>query len=182
MDRLHFSRRAQRRVRRRRVLSWLAAASIAASLAGLPGPTLGVGLLEDMFARHINREDTVRTSSSTESMLRFRAEVFESRPAPSPSATPVGSPPAPEGSIAEVVYAAAAEFGLDAGYLLAIAECESGLDPSAYNPAGYHGLFQFDSQTWAAYGYGSINDPVAQARTAARLIAAGQSSRWPVCA
>jgi len=52
----------------------------------------------------------------------------------------------------------------------------------AYNAAGYHGLFQFDEQTWAAYGYGDIYDPTAQSRTAARLIAAGESSRWPNCA
>jgi soluble lytic murein transglycosylase-like protein len=90
--------------------------------------------------------------------------------------------PASGGSITEIIYAAAAEFGLSGEYLLSVASCESGLDPQAYNPAGYHGLFQFDQQTWAAYGYGSIYDPVAQARTAARLLAAGQASRWPNCA
>jgi soluble lytic murein transglycosylase-like protein len=80
-----------------------------------------------------------------------------------------------------VIYSAAAEAGLSGGYLLAVANCESGLDPRAYNAAGYYGLFQFDQQTWMSYGYGSIYDPVAQARTAARLLAAGQASRWPNC-
>ena len=89
---------------------------------------------------------------------------------------------APASSIESVIYEAAAEFGLDGSYLVSVAVCESNLDPSAYNPAGYHGLFQFDHTTWGAYGYGSIYDPVAQSRTAARLIAAGQSSRWPNCA
>jgi hypothetical protein len=65
---------------------------------------------------------------------------------------------------------------------LSVADCESTLNPTAYNAAGYHGLFQFDQTTWSAYGYGSIYDPVAQSRTAARLIAAGQQSRWPNCA
>jgi soluble lytic murein transglycosylase-like protein len=88
----------------------------------------------------------------------------------------------PAGSLAEIIYNAASEFGLDGGYLYSVASCESGLNVQAYNGAGYHGLFQFDQSTWSAYGYGSIYDPTAQARTAARLIAAGQSSRWPNCA
>ena len=86
------------------------------------------------------------------------------------------------GSVAEIIETAALEFGIEPGYLISIAECESGSDPSAYNSAGYHGLFQYDDSTWEAYGYGSIWDPVAQARTTAELIAAGQSSRWPNCA
>lgn len=80
-----------------------------------------------------------------------------------------------------IIYEAASEFGVAGDYLLSVAQCESGLDPSAYNQAGYHGLFQFDFQTWGAYGYGSIYDPVAQARTAAELLAAGHASRWPNC-
>lgn len=85
-------------------------------------------------------------------------------------------------SVEEIIYAAGKEFGVDGSYLLSIAACESGLDPRAYNSAGYHGLFQYDESTWGAYGYGSIWDPVAQARTTAKLIDQGQSSRWPNCA
>jgi soluble lytic murein transglycosylase-like protein len=107
--------------------------------------------------------------------MRFRREAFATRPRPTPSAEP-------ETSVSDIIYAAAAEFGIDGAYLLAVAHCESTLNHGAYNPAGYHGLFQFDYTTWAAYGYGSIYDPVAQARTAARLLAAGQASRWPNCA
>jgi hypothetical protein len=91
--------------------------------------------------------------------------------------------PEPEygGSITETIYAAAAEFGVDGHYLLSVAACESDLDPGAVNEVGYYGLFQFDTQTWAAYGYGSIWDPVAQSRTAARLLAVGEADRWPNC-
>ena len=85
-------------------------------------------------------------------------------------------------SIEGIIREAAAEYGLDGDYLVSIAACESGLDPRAYNSAGYHGLFQYDEQTWAAYGKGSIWDPKAQARATAMLIADGQSSRWPNCA
>ena len=90
--------------------------------------------------------------------------------------------PVPSGSITGIIGAAATEFGLDPGYLVSVAQCESGLDPGAVSSAGYYGLFQFDEPTWSAYGYGSIYEPVAQARTAARLLAAGQSDRWPNCA
>ncbi len=109
----------------------------------------------------------------------MKAELHTSRAklAASPSPDPIAAT-----STTGVISAAALEFGLDPAYLISVASCESGLNPTAYNPAGYHGLFQFDQTTWAAYGYGSIYDPTAQARTAARLIAAGQGSRWPNCA
>jgi soluble lytic murein transglycosylase-like protein len=93
--------------------------------------------------------------------------------------------PAPEpepDTVSEIIAAAAAEYGLDAGYLTSVAWCESSLDPGAVSPAGYYGLFQFDETTWAAYGYGSIYDPVAQSRTAARMLASGLSEKWPNCA
>jgi soluble lytic murein transglycosylase-like protein len=125
----------------------------------------------------------IETSESVVGMMRFRGASFRTRPTPTPSPTEepeVYVPPA--GSLASIIYAAAAEFGIDGSYLLSVASCESGLNVQAYSPAGYHGLFQFDQATWAAYGYGSIYDATAQARTAARLIAAGQASRWPNCA
>lgn len=103
-------------------------------------------------------------------------------PSPSPSPSPVPVPAAPAGSLSSVIYNAAAQAGIDGGYLLSIANCESSLNPQAHSSSGYYGLFQFDQSTWAAYGYGSIYDPVAQSQTAARLIAAGQTSRWPNCA
>jgi soluble lytic murein transglycosylase-like protein len=115
--------------------------------------------------------------------MKFRGKTFRTRPDPTPTPEArVEAPPAPAGSVTAIVYDAAAEFGLSGSYLASVAACESGLNPSAANPAGFYGLFQFDSSTWAAEGYGSIYDPVAQARTAARLLAAGHASRWPHCA
>lgn len=135
-------------------------------------------------------------SESVKGMVRFRRRVFDVRPAPErpepevPVVTPESEAatseeietPAPTGSVTEIIYAAATEYGLDGAYLVSVADCESGLDPGAVNSAGYYGLFQFDHQTWAAYGSGSIFDPVAQSRAAASLIAGGQASRWPNCA
>ncbi len=135
-------------------------------------------------------------SESVGGMVRFRRRVFDVRPAPErpePEVTAVTSADdaptteeteaaAPTGSVTEIIYAAAAAHGLDGAYLVSVAECESGLDPGAVNSAGYYGLFQFDEQTWAAYGSGPIFDPAAQAEAAASLIAGGQASRWPNCA
>jgi soluble lytic murein transglycosylase-like protein len=103
-----------------------------------------------------------------------RAEEAEAAPTPAPAQEPQ--------TVSEIIAAAAAEYGIGADYLMSVAWCESSLDPGAVSPAGYYGLFQFDQSTWAAYGYGSIYDPVAQSRTAARMLAAGMSERWPNCA
>jgi hypothetical protein len=104
------------------------------------------------------------------------------QPSPAAVSTPTAVSAAPAGSIAGVVYSAAAGAGISGNYLLSVAQCESNLNPGAYGAGGYYGLFQFDQPTWSAYGYGSIYDPVAQANTAARLIAEGETSRWPNCA
>ena len=85
------------------------------------------------------------------------------------------------GSVEGIIRAAAARHGVDGDYLVSVASCESGLDPHAVNPSGYYGLFQFDQATWGEYGSGSIYDASAQAEAAAGMMAAGMSSRWPVC-
>jgi soluble lytic murein transglycosylase-like protein len=165
--------------------------SILATITGLPGATFALDALERLAAPRPTRAELrgIEASESIASATRFRREVFERRPRHQPGSTSraggegtEGSAPAAGGSIPKIISSAAAEFGLDGGYLLSVATCESGLDPSAVNAVGYYGLFQFDETTWAAYGYGSIYDPIAQARTAARLLAAGQTSRWPNCA
>jgi hypothetical protein len=161
----------------------------------IPGSDAGLRLIEDFVDDRAAASEGPESSESTASLLRFRRSVFRSRPqrqgasevasaeatSTEASADTSAGPGAP-GSIADIVYSAAAEFGISGDYLLSVATCESTLNPWAYNAAGYHGLFQFDHQTWAAYGYGSIYDAVAQARTAARLLAAGHYSRWPNCA
>ncbi len=196
MKRTFFGPRASRRARLKRRLGVSVLATATSLLIGIPaglGPLNALGVFgADSPPTETKPGKGVEASDSHASIVRFRREAFKKRekpvkpePKPTPAETeePVeAAPVAPAGSIEEIIGTAATEFGLDPGYLLGVASCESGLDPSAYNEAGYHGLFQFDEQTWGAYGYGSIWDASAQSRTAARLIAAGEASRWPNCA
>jgi soluble lytic murein transglycosylase-like protein len=189
VNKLSFSRRARRRARRQRVKRIAFALSLLATITGLPGATFALDALGRLATPRPTRAELrgIEASETIASTTRFRREVFDRRPRLEPRSARRGeenqaASPATGRSIQELIHAAAAEFGLDGGYLLSVAGCESGLDPGAVNDVGYYGLFQFDQTTWAAYGYGSIYDPTAQARTAARLLAAGQTSRWPNCA
>ena len=70
--------------------------------------------------------------------------------------------------------------------LAAIAQCESGGDPTAVSPDGrYRGKYQFSRATWR--GVGGTGDPAAapeaeQDRLAALLLRKQGRSAWPVCA
>jgi soluble lytic murein transglycosylase-like protein len=181
VDRLNFGARARRRAKLKRLAPWMWVATIVMMAAGVPGANVGTDVLRRLGGPRAELRG-IETSESAAGLMKFRSGTFETRPAPSPTPTPEPALAAPAGSIAEIVYDAAAEYGISGSYLLSVASCESGLNPSAVNPAGFHGLFQFGTGTWATEGYGSIYDPVAQARTAARMLAAGQASRWPNCA
>jgi hypothetical protein len=187
-------RRARKRRRRRRVAAALGLLSVVTIALRIPGSDAGLRLIEDFVEDNAAAAEGPESTESTASVLRFRRSVFRSRAdqrttsevtsggAATTDIEASAEPAAAPASITEIVYSAAAEFGISGDYLLSVASCESSLDPWAYNAAGYQGLFQFDQQTWAAYGYGWIYDAVAQARTAARLLAAGHSFRWPNCA
>ncbi|MGH2776956.1 MAG: transglycosylase family protein [Actinomycetota bacterium] len=196
MKRTFFGPRASRRQRFKRRLGVSLLATTASLLIGIPagvGPLNALGVFgADAQSTETKPAKGMEASDSHASIVRFRREVFKERerpvkpePQPTPAETEElveAAPVAPAGSIEEIIGTAATEFGLDPAYLIGVASCESELDPGAYNAAGYHGLFQFDEQTWSAYGYGSIWDASAQSRTAARLIAAGEAGRWPNCA
>ena len=192
LDNLRFGatarRNAQRRQRRRRIALAVWALATIAVVAGVPlARTTALGLLERFASgerAQAARGGIVFGGDSDQPFLSDTRTELPSRQTPTPlksnkqSMTPEAYAGKP---VTAIIKMAGAEFGVDGDYLLSIAECESGLDPQAYNSAGYHGLFQYDDSTWSAYGYGSIWDPVAQARTTARLIAQGQASRWPNC-
>lgn len=103
-------------------------------------------------------------------------------PAPTPRPTPAPPPPAPvpsPGTIEAIIYAAATSHGVSYSWMLKIAECESGLNPRAYNPAGpYIGLFQFLPSTFRAHGGTDIYDPVQQSNITADMLAHGQAGAW----
>ena len=67
----------------------------------------------------------------------------------------------------------------------AIAECESGGDPTAVSPDGrYRGKYQFSRETWRSLG--GTGDPAAapeaeQDRLAAELMRRQGPSAWPTC-
>lgn len=92
--------------------------------------------------------------------------------APAPATAPAPSPPPPApGSVSA---------NLDA-----IAQCESGGDPDAYNPAGYYGAFQFALSTW--WSVGMTGDPRdytynQQKFAAIALFNRSGYSPWPACA
>jgi soluble lytic murein transglycosylase-like protein len=176
---------------------WLSVASMGATFFGIPGSSPAFDVLAKLTGyRPSASRSRIDTADSQAALLRFRQELFASRTAGAHPASgsprssrgsldaassPANSPGGAARSISSIVYSAARDFGLSGSYLLSVARCESELDPRAVSAAGYYGLFQFDQGTWASYGYGSIYDPVAQAQTAARLMAAGQTGRWPNC-
>jgi hypothetical protein len=80
---------------------------------------------------------------------------------------------------------AASTGGAANGTLEAIAQCESGGNPSAIGGGGqYRGKYQFSYSTWAAVG--GSGDPAAaseaeQDARAAQLYATAGAGQWPVC-
>jgi hypothetical protein len=106
------------------------------------------------------------------------ARVIKKLTTPAPVTT---TSTGPAGSGAQTATGSAAA---PAG-LAAIAQCESGGNPSAVGGGGtYRGLYQFDQQTWQSVG--GSGDPAAaspaeQTQRAAALYAQSGASSWPVC-
>jgi sulfur carrier protein ThiS len=66
----------------------------------------------------------------------------------------------------------------------ALAECESGGNPRAVNPAGYYGLYQFSVSTWRSVGGSGMPNhasPAEQTKRAQKLFARSGRSPWPHC-
>jgi uncharacterized protein YraI len=85
--------------------------------------------------------------------------------------------------IVQIIYAAADTYGQSRSAMLAVAQCESLLDPYATNAwSGAAGLFQFLPGTWATTPWAGYNiyDPVANANAAAWMWSVGRRGEW-VC-
>jgi hypothetical protein len=66
----------------------------------------------------------------------------------------------------------------------ALAGCESGGNPRAVNPAGYYGLYQFDTGTWRGVGGSGLPSHASadeQTYRAQRLYQQRGRSPWPNC-
>ncbi|QBI55843.1 resuscitation-promoting factor [Streptomonospora litoralis] len=69
----------------------------------------------------------------------------------------------------------------------ALAECESGGDPTAVNPAGYYGLYQFSMSTWqSAGGTGNPAEAPASEQTMRAqklydMVGGNWQGQWPEC-
>jgi hypothetical protein len=64
------------------------------------------------------------------------------------------------------------------------AQCESGGDYTAVNPAGYYGAYQFDQSTWDAYapsGYAGTNPAEAPPEVQDAAAANVPYDAWPSC-
>ncbi len=66
----------------------------------------------------------------------------------------------------------------------ALANCESGGNPRAVNPAGYYGLYQFDTGTWRSVGGSGLPTSASageQTYRAKLLFQQRGRSPWPAC-
>ena len=66
----------------------------------------------------------------------------------------------------------------------ALADCESGGNPNAVNPAGYYGLYQFDVGTWRSVGGSGLPTSASAAEQTYRAKLLYQQrgrSPWPTC-
>lgn len=132
------------------------------------------------------------TTTTTAPPPTTEAPAPEAERAPADDAPPTTAPAAPAPTTPPTTTAPApappppAPAGSVSANLDAIARCESGGNPDAYNPAGYYGAFQFSLATWRGLGFSG--DPrdysySEQKYAAVHLVArTGGYSSWPHCA
>jgi len=104
-------------------------------------------------------------------------------PAPIPAPAPTAVPTSSGGSVTDIITEAANRYGQSPAAMLAVAKCESHLDPNAANSrSGASGLFQFLPGTWKTTPYASysIFDPWANANAAGWMWSVGRRGEW-VC-
>jgi len=66
----------------------------------------------------------------------------------------------------------------------ALADCESGGNPKAVNPAGYYGLYQFSVSTWHSVGGSGLPSNASSSEQTLRaklLYQKAGAGQWPVC-
>jgi hypothetical protein len=74
-------------------------------------------------------------------------------------------------SIMATISSAAAQYGLDPGFVTAVAQAESGLNPNAVSAAGAKGIMQLMDATAAMLGVSNPFDPVQNINAGVRYLA-----------
>jgi hypothetical protein len=94
------------------------------------------------------------------------------------------NPPEPEPVAATGATTATTGYTGGAAASSATAQCESGGDYTAVNPAGYYGAYQFDQSTWDAYApsdYAGVNPAEAPPAVQDAAAASVPYDAWPSC-
>ncbi len=107
----------------------------------------------------------------------------EPTPAPETAPAPAAAPASSGNPIIDIITEAANKYGQNPQAMIAVARCESGLNPNAYNARyGASGLFQFLPGTWRTTPFAShsIFDAWANANAAAWMWSVGRRGEW-VC-
>ncbi|MGH7697612.1 MAG: transglycosylase SLT domain-containing protein, partial [Candidatus Dormibacteria bacterium] len=90
---------------------------------------------------------------------------------------PIAEPPV--GTIMQIIWSAAQQYNVSYTWLLGVARCESGLNPTDVNrSSGATGLFQFMPATFYGHGGTDIWNPVQQSEIAAKMFSMGESGEW----
>jgi hypothetical protein len=94
------------------------------------------------------------------------------------------NPPEPVTATAAATSTTTTGYTGGAAASSATAQCESGGDYTAVNPAGYYGAYQFDQSTWDAYapsGYAGVNPAEAPPAVQDAAAASVPYDAWPNC-
>ena len=115
-----------------------------------------------------------------------RAQAIIAKGVRDPRVRPVDATPR---QVHRLIDCIAPRYGIDAGFMKQVADCESGSNVRSYSAAGpYYGTFQYMSGTWAAsaasYGHAGASpyDGYAQVHVTARKVRAEGWDAWGICA
>ena len=111
-----------------------------------------------------------------------------------PKIEPVVQAPVATGDVEQIIIDAANKYGVDSGFMLRIAMCESTMGKNLRNPTpviingvnyGHaEGVYQFIPSTWqrmsqqAGFGGKSVYDTYANINTAAWAFSTGHRAEW----